>query len=55
LRLGGEGEGRIAVDGSMAVIPVLVWGLEGSGVEARAWLAWSICTWLGGVNGVGGS
>ena len=46
LGLGGEGEGRIAVEGSMAFIPVLVGDLGGGGGEARDWIAWSkIACW----------
>jgi hypothetical protein len=51
--LGEEGEGKIAVDGSMAV-----WGLEGSGVEAKAWMVsfgrkWDLGRGGGGVGRVG--
>ena len=35
LGLGGEGEGKIAVDGRMAFTPVLVGELGGSGGEAK--------------------
>ena len=35
LGLGGEGEGKIAVEGRMAFIPVLVGELGGSGGEAK--------------------
>ena len=52
LGLGGEGEGKIAVDGRMALIPVLVGELGGGGEEAKAWIAWSMCGWL--VFGGGG-
>ena len=38
LGLGGEGDGGVAVEGRMALVPVLVRGMEGSGVEARAWM-----------------
>ena len=47
--LGGEGEGTLAVEGRIALIPVLFWGGVGSGVEEvgsgvdRAWMAWSFC------------
>jgi hypothetical protein len=38
LGLGGEGDGRVAVEGRMALMSVLMGGMEGSGVEARAWM-----------------
>ena len=52
LGLGGEGEGRIAVEGRMAFTPVLVGELGGGGGEARDWMAWSKIAWL--VLGGGG-
>ena len=44
--LGGEGEGALAVEGGNDIVTVLGWGVVGSGVEARAWIAWSIWLWL---------